>query len=111
LNQIEKIRSQNYEALRRVEFPQRTLPEKCEILMDVETETYLVNGNTYASGRSLRELDIRSSTGATVIAVKRENEIISSPEPEFVFKPGDVIYLIGSKESILQAIELLEIHK
>lgn len=107
-NHIERIRSSNYETLRRVEFPQRSLPEKCEILTDIETETYLINENTYASGRSLKDLMIRSNTGATVIAVKRENEIISSPEPEFIFKPGDILYLIGSKGSILQAIEILE---
>lgn len=108
LNQIEMIRSRSYEALRRVEFNQRSLPEKCEILTDIETEAFLVTENTYASGRSLKDLMIRSTTGSTVIAVKRENEIISNPEPDFLFKPGDIIYFIGSKESILQTLELLE---
>ncbi len=108
INQIERIRSSNYEALRRVEFPQRSLPEKCEILTDIETETYLINEDAYASGQSLKDLMLRSKTGVTVIAVKRGNEIISNPEPEFILKPGDVLYLIGSKESILQALELLE---
>lgn len=108
LNQIEMIRNRSYEALRRVEFHQRSLPEKCEILTDIETEAFLVTENTYASGRSLKDLMIRSTTGSTVIAVKRENEIISNPEPDFLFKPGDIIYFIGRKESIIQTLELLE---
>ena len=108
IEQIEKIRSGSYEVLRRVELPAKNLPEKCEILIDIDTETYLVNDHSNASGRSIKELRIRSTTGATVIAVKKGNEIIPSPGLEFVFTPGDIIYLIGSKESLLKAFALLE---
>jgi len=108
LEQIEKIRSGSYEVLRRMELPAKGLPEKCEIFLDIDTETYLVTNRSYASGRSIKELRIRSTTGATVIAVKRGNEIIPSPGLEFVFILGDVIYLIGSKENLSKAFALLE---
>jgi monovalent cation:H+ antiporter-2, CPA2 family len=108
IEQIEKIRSGSYEVLRRVELPAKDLPQKCEILMDIDTETYLINDRSHASGRSIKELRIRSTTGATVIAVKRGNEIIPSPELGFVFTPGDILYLIGSKESLAKAFALLE---
>jgi len=109
IEQIEKIRSGSYEVLRRVELPTKNLPEKCEIFVDIETETYLVNDHSNASGHSIKDLRIRSTTGATVIAVKRGNEIIPSPGLEFVFTPGDIIYLIGSKESLSKAFSLLEL--
>jgi CPA2 family monovalent cation:H+ antiporter-2 len=105
---IEKIRSGSYEVLRRVELPVKNLPEKCEILTDINTETYLVKDRSHASSRSIKELKIRSTTGATVIAVKRGNEIIPSPGLEFVFTPGDILYLIGSKENLSKAFALLE---
>lgn len=108
MEQIEKIRSGSYEVLRRLELPAKGLPEKCEILLDIDTETYLVTNRSYASGRSIKELRIRSTTGATVIAVKRGNEVIPSPGLEFSFVPGDVIYLIGSKENLSKAFALLE---
>jgi CPA2 family monovalent cation:H+ antiporter-2 len=108
IEQIEKIRSGSYEVLRRVELPTKNLPEKCEILVDIETETYLVNDHSDVSGRSIKDLRIRSTTGATVIAVKRGNEVIPSPGLEFVFTSGDIIYLIGSKESLSKAFSLLE---
>ena len=108
IEQIEKIRSGSYEVLRRVELPVKNLPEKCEILTDIDTETYLVKDRSHASGRSIKELKIRSTTGATVIAVKRGNEIIPSPGLEFVFTPGDILYLIGSKENLSKAFALLE---
>jgi CPA2 family monovalent cation:H+ antiporter-2 len=108
IEQIERIRSGSYEVLRRVDLPAKTLPEKCEILTDIDTETYLVHDRSRASGRSIKELRIRSTTGATVIAVKRGNEIIPSPELDFVFAPGDILYLIGTKENLLKAFALLE---
>ncbi len=108
MEQVEKIRSGSYEVLRRLELPSRALPEKCEILLDIDTETYLITNRSYASGRSIKELRIRSTTGATVIAAKRGNEIIPSPGLEFTFAPGDVIYLIGSKESLSKAFTMLE---
>jgi CPA2 family monovalent cation:H+ antiporter-2 len=108
IEQIEKIRSRSYEVLRRVDLPAKNLPQKCEILLDIDTETYLVSDRSSASGRSIKELRIRTKTGATVIAVKRGNEIIPSPELEFVFTPGDILYLIGTKENLLKAFALLE---
>jgi CPA2 family monovalent cation:H+ antiporter-2 len=108
IEKIEKIRSGSYEVLRRVELPAKNLPEKCEILIDIDTETYLIKDPSHGSGRSIKELKIRSTTGATVIAVKRGTEIIPSPGLEFVFSPGDIVYLIGSKESLSKAFALLE---
>jgi CPA2 family monovalent cation:H+ antiporter-2 len=106
--QIDRIRTGTYEVLRRVELPVKSLPEKCEIITDIETETYQINEQTPAVGRSIKDLRIRSSTGATVIAVRREGKLIPSPGPEFVIKPGDVLYLIGEKENVLKAIERIE---
>jgi CPA2 family monovalent cation:H+ antiporter-2 len=108
IEQIERIRSGSYEVLRRVDLPAKTLPEKCEILLDIDTETYLINDRSRVSGRSIKELRIRSTTGATVIAVKRGNEIIPSPGLDFLFAPGDILYLIGTKENLLKAFALLE---
>jgi CPA2 family monovalent cation:H+ antiporter-2 len=105
---IERIRRGSYEVLRKVELPVKTLPEKCDVISEIDTETYLVNDRSNASGRSIKDLRIRTKTGATVIAVKRGSEIIPSPELEFLFMPGDIVYLIGSKESLLKAFALLE---
>jgi len=108
IEQIERIRSGSYEVLRRVEVPVKSFPQKCEIISEIDTETYLINEHTSSAGRSIKELRIRSTTGATVIAVRRGGEIIPSPEPDFIFKAGDVVYLIGKRVSVLRAIGLLE---
>jgi K+/H+ antiporter YhaU regulatory subunit KhtT len=91
-----------------VELQVKSFPQKCEIISEIDTETYLINERTSSAGRSIKELRIRSTTGATVIAIRRGGEIIPSPEPDFIFKAGDVVYLIGKRENVLRAIGLLE---
>ena len=105
---IEKIRKGSYEVLRKVELPVKTLPEKCEVITEIDTETFLIKEHSAAAGCSIKNLRIRSETGATVIAVRRGEEILPSPEPKFVFKIGDVVYLIGKRENVLNAMTLLE---
>lgn len=56
-------------------------------------------------GKSLSELRLRNKYGINVIAVKRDDEVIASPAPEFVLNNYDIIVIIGSTENIKQ-IEL-----
>jgi CPA2 family monovalent cation:H+ antiporter-2 len=108
LDQIEKIRSGSYEALRKVGLPVKGLPERCEIHADYEIETYRIDERTTASGRAMKDLRIHSEAEATVLAVRRGEEIIPNPDPEFIFQPGDVVYLIGQREKVCRAIDLLD---
>jgi CPA2 family monovalent cation:H+ antiporter-2 len=108
LDQIEKIRSGSYEILRRADLPIKGLTEKCEIISDFDIETYLIDEHTHASGRSLKDLRIHSEIDATVIAVRRRDEVISHPDPEFIFQSGDVVYLIGKRDKVCKALDLLD---
>ncbi len=59
------------------------------------------------TGRSLREADIRSRTGASVIALIREGQLIANPKSVTEFQPDDRIGLIGDGEQIEAAREWL----
>jgi len=50
-------------------------------------------------GRSLRQLDVRQSTGSSVVGVFREGNFIANPSADLVFQPGDMIASIGSPKS------------
>ena len=47
-------------------------------------------------GRSLRQLDIRQSTGASVVGVLRDGTFIANPSADLIFQVGDMIASIGS---------------
>ena len=56
-------------------------------------------------GQSIRELDVRSRTGATVIALRRgaDNELVVSPAADYRPAAGDVLLVLGN-EGQIQAI-------
>jgi CPA2 family monovalent cation:H+ antiporter-2 len=51
-------------------------------------------GSTFHN-RSLREMDIRRRTGASVVGVMREGILQPNPGPEFQFLEGDLVAVIG----------------
>ena len=58
-------------------------------------------------GQSIRELDVRSRTGATVIGLRMaDGNFVVSPPADYAPAPGDVLLMLGSE----QQIESLEVN-
>jgi CPA2 family monovalent cation:H+ antiporter-2 len=68
--------------------------------------TYLVEENSISAGKSIAELNFRAKTGATIIAVKRDDEIHLNPNASFILKPGDLVLALGKPAELEKAIEL-----
>ena len=51
-------------------------------------------------GKTIEDLQIRAKTGATVIAVCRNDKNIINPPPSFVFQDGDATLVIGESDQI-----------
>jgi monovalent cation:H+ antiporter-2, CPA2 family len=71
-----------------------------------ETRTLRIDGGE-AVGRTLKQLDLRGVTGATVIAIDRGDKDIVYPTADEVLRSGDVLVLTGTEEAIALAKELL----
>ncbi|MCF6178174.1 MAG: portal protein, partial [Geopsychrobacter sp.] len=46
-------------------------------------------------GKSLRELDTRRTTGASIVGVLRAGEFVPNPAAGFVFATGDLVAILG----------------
>ena len=77
-----------------------------EILEGLEVEVVVVDEESKASGRSARELDLRVEYGVSLIGYEREDEVVSSPDPDEVLKPGDRAILAGPNQKIAEALPL-----
>jgi len=62
---------------------------------------------TNAAGHTIGELEIRSSTGVTVVAALRGGEALPVPGPEFLIERGDTLVVMGRPEAIRRADALL----
>lgn len=51
-------------------------------------------------GRSILDLDIRAEYGISIMAIKREDDIIVSPDPAVKVLTGDVLISIGNDEDL-----------
>uniref|UniRef100_A0A7V4N3V7 Sodium:proton exchanger n=1 Tax=Thermodesulfobacterium geofontis TaxID=1295609 RepID=A0A7V4N3V7_9BACT len=105
---LEILRKNYYKAFRTLEKPFLESIDNLEFLKDVATETYLIKKESPLIGITIRALDLRSKTGATIIAIKRGEEFIVNPPANLSFKEKDILILIGSEEQLNKALNFLE---
>jgi CPA2 family monovalent cation:H+ antiporter-2 len=72
-----------------------------------EPESLRVPDGSPIAGRSLAALDLRGSTGATVLAIARDGGGVALPGPDEVLRAGDVLAVAGTHEAIAAARELV----
>jgi CPA2 family monovalent cation:H+ antiporter-2 len=58
-------------------------------------------------GQTLAQADIRARTGASVIAIYRDGQLLANPKSQTVFQDGDQVGLIGEPEHIAAAVSTL----
>jgi len=64
----------------------------------ITVHTYIIP-HTIAR-KTIEDLRIRAKTGATVIAVCRQDKNIINPPPSFVFETGDAVLVIGETDQL-----------
>ena len=58
-------------------------------------------------GKSLTEANIRSQTGASVVALIRDKQLIANPKSITIFEAGDRIGVIGEYDQLEKAQQLV----
>ncbi|MEJ5888743.1 cation:proton antiporter regulatory subunit [Pseudokineococcus marinus] len=59
----------------------------------------LPEGSPFATG-TLGDTEIRTRTGASVVAVVRDGEVTPSPTPDFRFAAGDKVVVVGTDDGV-----------
>lgn len=99
---VDRIRRDQYGALRAVN-PGRLNLLQQEIAERAEVESCLIKPDSPTVGRTLREIQLRKTTGATVIAVRRQGVLLTNPDADFSFDAGDIVVLFGDRDQVDQA--------
>lgn len=66
----------------------------------------VATGSPY-DGRTLGDTRARTRTGASIVAVVREHEIIASPRPDFTFRSGDIVVVVGTAGGAAAVADIL----
>ncbi len=54
---------------------------------------------SYALGRTIRDMEVRTKTGVSIVGVLRKDNFIPNPGADFIFNVGDHIAVMGDCES------------
>lgn len=66
--------------------------------LKVKMHTYKLGAGS--CGKAIADLNIRRTTGVTVVAVSRKGESLLNPSPSYVFEKGDSVLVIGNSEQM-----------
>jgi CPA2 family monovalent cation:H+ antiporter-2 len=64
----------------------------------IETEWVRLTENSTLGGRTIGELGVRTKTGASVVAIVRDDLVVASPGPDDRFEAGDLVGVLGTPE-------------
>ena len=64
----------------------------------LEMDWFTIPPGSPVIGKSIKNLKIRTATGATVVGVYRGKEFLPNPDYNFIFQAGDVVAIIGKNE-------------
>lgn len=73
----------------------------------IATEGIPITATSPYTGRTLADAQIRSRTGASVVAVIRGEQVVPSPGPDFRFQVGDKVVVVGTEDGVHEAAKIL----
>jgi K+:H+ antiporter len=105
--EVSDIRRSGYEMLRSPSLPLAELDAIANAFAQTTTETVFVPEDSPATGKTLRDLDLRNRTGVTVTAAVRDGNTEINLGPDFRVQSDDILILLGRPEQIESAVEYL----
>lgn len=78
------------------------------LLAEANLETVTVPAGSPAAGKLIRELGLRTRTGASIVALERPNVKMVNPGPDEEIQAGDQLLLLGTTQQLEQAVLLFQ---
>ncbi len=101
------IRNKSYGVFREVRFTEEAFEQINQILAQGTIETFYIASGNVIIGKSLRDVNLKAQSGATIINIIRNNETITHPPGKFILQAEDQLILFGSHSAIDLALEIL----
>ena len=81
----------------------RVLDQLMHAARDLEIGWVTLREDSALAGQSLADAQLRARTGASVVALARDGELASNPDPATTLQAGDHLAVIGSPEQVAAA--------
>src|SRR5262249_3918041 len=77
-------------------------------LREAHLERVTIRSKSVAAGKRVRELQLRSETGASIVGIERNGASLINPGPDEELQSGDQVSLLGTRGQLAAARALLE---
>jgi monovalent cation:H+ antiporter-2, CPA2 family len=64
----------------------------------IETEWVRLPENSPLEGHTIGDLGVRTQTGASIVAIVRDDLVLAGPGPDVRFEPGDLVGVLGTRD-------------
>ncbi len=97
---IAEVRADGYEMLRGLSGSHASFPDLKLHIPGIEVTALRVKEKSPLAGKTLARTDLRRRFGVTVVAIRRNSQILSNPDGDMQIHAGDVLLVLGSPEKI-----------
>ena len=98
------VRRDHYDLAINTDEEHRLLQGLLDAANSIEIKWFKLQPESPLIGQTLANVNLRSRTGASVVAILRDKQLLANPKSMTVFQTGDRIGLIGDQEE-LEAVE------
>ena len=103
---VVEIRSDDYEMFRSLSKESVSLSDLNLQLSDVEISTLRVVERSPLVGKSLAEIELRKKYRVTVLAIRRNSQILSDPNVNMPLCANDVLFVLGPPDRVAEVAGL-----
>lgn len=103
---VATVRKDSYEMFRTLSKKHSPAAEISGFLSGVEIGTFTVGKGSILAGESLGEGTLRNRSGATLLAIRRGEDVTPNPDPVWEMREEDVVLLIGTPPQLAMAGKL-----
>ncbi|KUG25771.1 hypothetical protein ASZ90_004394 [hydrocarbon metagenome] len=75
---------------------------------ELEICSFIINEDSIFADKSLSELDLRNKYGFSILAIKRNSDVIVNPTAATILKPGDLVFILTEHDKITDLSELFK---
>ena len=94
----DEVRRELYAPITRQGADRDLLAQLRRVSREIETEWVRLPEVTPLHGRTIGELEVRTKTGASIVAIVRDGQVIANPGPDERFKASDLVGVMGTPD-------------
>lgn len=105
---VSEVRGDSYEMFRSLSHRHSHAVGISGFLTGAEIATFRIGAASPLVGTSLRDGVLRDRSGASMLMIKRGEEVVPNPDPVWELREGDIVLLLGTPAQLAAAAGLFE---